>query len=265
MKAGEGGRGSQRRFWETAGGDIPPFFGAPSTRYYRDCEQALFDDYLGDLSGKKILKTDLWDEAKNTRILEWAGARRGAEAVGMDISLPILDQARRQFKSRGVDLKSVISDVRAIAFRDGTFDALYSMGTCEHVPEARAAIAECFRVLKPGGLAVIGVPNRADVFLRPLMVSVLQGLGLYAYGYEDSYTMAQLEAMLRAAGFEIRARTGILFMPGWLRMFDLALHVKWPAASVLMWPLIAPFAWLYRRSRLLKRQGYLIACAVRKP
>jgi len=259
-----GGRVAHRRFWETAGGDIPSFIGAASTRYYRECEQALFDRYFGDLRGKKLLKTDLWDEAKNTRILEWAAARRGAEAVAMDISRPILDEARSRFRSSGVALKAVVSDVRAIAFRDRTFDALYSMGTCEHVPEVQASISECFRVLKPGGLAIVGVPNRWDVFLRPLMAFLLQRLGLYAYGYEKSFGMAELEAMLRTAGFTVEARTGILFMPGWLRMVDLFLHVRCCGASFLMKPLIAPFAWLYRRSDLLKRQGYLIACVVRR-
>jgi 2-polyprenyl-3-methyl-5-hydroxy-6-metoxy-1,4-benzoquinol methylase len=258
-------RSAGRRFWDLVGGSFPPFFDAPSTRYYGECERGLFERHFGDLRGKRLLKTDLWDEAKNTRILEWAAARRGAEAFGMDIARPILDEARRRFRASGIGLKAAVSDVRAIAFREGAFDALYSMGTCEHTPEVRRSIDECFRVLKPGGIAVIGVPNRWDVFLRPLLASVLQRLGLYGYGYEKSFGMAELEAMLTAAGFAVEARTGILFMPGWLRMADLLLHVHYPGASFLMRPLIAPFAWLYRRSDLLKRQGYLIVCVVRKP
>jgi len=265
MSREEGRRDAGRRFWDLVGGTIPPFPDAPSTKYYSECERDLFERHFGNLRGKRLLKTDLWDEAKNTRILEWAAARRGAEAFGMDISRPILDEARHRFQSNGVALRAVISDVRAIAFRDGEFDALYSMGTCEHTPQVLASIAECFRVLKPGGLAIVGVPNRWDVFLRPLLSALLQRLGLYAYGYEKSFGMAGLEAMLRTAGFTVEARTGILFMPGWLRMADLLLYVKCPGASFLMKPLIAPFGWLYRRSDLIKRQGYLIACVVRKP
>ena len=45
------------------------------------------------LSGLRILKTDLWDEAKNTRILAWA-AGHGAHAFGVDISIPTVTQAR---------------------------------------------------------------------------------------------------------------------------------------------------------------------------
>jgi len=64
-----------KAFWESAGADIPSFFDAPSTRYYFGCERMLFESCFGDLCGKKILKTDLWDEAKNSRILNWAAIR----------------------------------------------------------------------------------------------------------------------------------------------------------------------------------------------
>ena len=44
----------------------------------------------------RVLKTDLWDEAKNTRILAWA-SRQGARAYGIDISEPTVIQARSAF------------------------------------------------------------------------------------------------------------------------------------------------------------------------
>jgi hypothetical protein len=63
---------SDRPFWEATGKQLPVFCDAPSTRYYFACERRLFEDYFPRLQGKSILKTDLWDEAKNTRILHWA-------------------------------------------------------------------------------------------------------------------------------------------------------------------------------------------------
>ena len=65
-------------------------------------------------------------EARNTRILQWAGAR-GALVHGVDISTPTLLMARREFARRGQRLGGVVADVRAIPFRDGAFDAAYSM------------------------------------------------------------------------------------------------------------------------------------------
>ncbi len=253
-----------RTFWEKVGDDIPPFSGSPSTGYYAECERYLFERYFPGLKGKALFKTDLWDEAKNTRILCWA-AGRGAKAYGLDISSAIVGQARDRFADLGLAGSFIVSDIRAAAFRDASFDYIYSMGTVEHSPEFRRGIAECHRLLKPGGRAIIGVPNKLDPFLRPLQVTVLNALGRYAYGYELSFTRGQLERMLGEAGFEVVARTGILFMPGWLRMLDLFLFVRRPSWSAPLKPLIAPFAWLYHRSDLVKRSGYLIAAVVRKP
>jgi SAM-dependent methyltransferase len=252
-------------FWESAGESIPPFLRAPSTRYYLECEQHLFERYFPPLAGKRLLKTDVWDEAKNTRILLWAARDKGVQPFGLDISSAIVRQARQSFVESGVRGRFIVSDMRDMGYLDETFDCLYSMGTCEHFPEYRTALAECFRVLKPGGTAIIGVPNKHDPFLRPLQVAALNALGLYAYGYEKSFTIRTLEDMLRDIGFQPRARTGILFMPGALRMLDLFLYVNWPGTARVTDPLVRPFAWLYRRFDGLKRMGYLVVSVVRKP
>jgi SAM-dependent methyltransferase len=249
--------------WEQTGARIPPFFEAPSTRYYLACEKALFLEFFPWLKGKLLLKTDLWDEAKNTRILKWA-EKRGARAFGIDISSSVLKEARAQFDRTRRQKRFVLSDVRQIAFADGSFDCLYSMGTVEHFPEFRLALKECHRVLKPGGRAVIGVPNKFDPFLRPLLVWFLNKMSLYAYGFEKSLSFRELEMLLREAGFKIESRTGILFLPGWLRLADLWLYVRRPRLSFLVAPLIAPFAALYKRFKFLRQHGYLIACVARK-
>jgi len=261
----ENKRGFFRRFWERTGDNIPEFSGAPSTKYYLECERYLFRRYFPDLKGKALLKTDLWDEAKNTRILFHAAADLGAVPYGQDISLSIVRQARDYFAAGGRRGRFAVSDMRAMAFRDDSFDCLYSMGTAEHFPEYRKALEECFRVLKPGGTAVIGVPNALDPFLRPLQVAALNALSLYAYGYEKSFTPARFERLLQSIGFRVKARSGILFMPGLLRIAELFLYVRRPGSAAVFKPLVAPFAWLYRRSDLLKRSGYLTVSVVRKP
>ncbi len=255
-----------RPFWDLTGRQISAFYDAASTRYYFDCEKGLFEKYFPDLHGKKILKTDLWDEAKNTRILLWV-AEQGAEVYGIDISPEILREALRAFPAGGNNFhpRFIVSDVRSIGFPSNFFDYLYSMGTVEHFPEYVTALEECFRVLKSGGRAVIGVPNKLDPFLRPVSVFLLQKIGLYAYGYELSFTAGEFNRMLEQVGFRVIDNSGVLFMPGLLRMADLYLfcHMRW--ATALTAPLIAPFAFLYRRIPWLRRHGYLIACVVEKP
>jgi SAM-dependent methyltransferase len=259
-------RSAYLRFWANVGERFPDLDGAASTRYYADNERRLFREHLPPLAGLKVFKTDLWDEAKNTRILVWA-SRQGAQAFGVDISEPIVHQARTAFaaaKDAPTRLQSAVGDVRAIPFRNGSFDAIYSMGTIEHFDETELAVEEIARVLKPGGRAIVGVPNRHDPFLRPLFATILQAIGLYGYGYEKSYTRRALREVLERAGLEVVAETAILFMPGWLRMCDLACHAWCPPLTVVTSMLVRPFVWLDRNVPAVRRHGYLLATVVTK-
>ncbi|MBA2260633.1 MAG: class I SAM-dependent methyltransferase [Acidobacteria bacterium] len=251
-----------RRFWTAVGERFPDLGGAASTRYYAANERRLFTEHLPALPGLKIFKTDLWDEAKNTRILAWA-SRRGARAYGVDISEPIVIQARAAFD--GDALRCAVSDVRELPFGDASFDAIYSMGTIEHFDQTERAVEEMARVLKPGGRAIVGVPNRHDPFLRPVLAATLQALGLYAYGYEKSYSRRALREMLERAGLTVVAETAILFIPGWLRMLDLACYSWCRPLSRVTGACVWPFVFLDRHVPAVRRHGYLLATVAVKP
>ena len=253
-----------RDFWADVGTTFPDLRGARSTLQYLEDEQWLWRTHLAPLDGLRVLKTDLWDEAKNTRILRWA-AEAGIRAFGVDISPGIVRRAKRNFEGHGLMLHSALSDVRALPFQSESFDAIYSMGTVEHFADTDLAVREIFRVLRPGGRAVIGVPNRWDPFLRPLLVALLYPLGLYGYGYEKSYSRRAWRRLLERAGFRVTAETGILFVPGWLRMLDLACHTWAPPLSRLTGAAVAPFHHLSQRVPWLRRHGYLLVTVVARP
>lgn len=249
-------------FWQDVGQRFPDLGGAASTTIYRAGERRLIAKYLPKLAGMRVLKTDLWDEARNTRILQWV-QQRGATVVGIDISHPTIATAKVNFGD--APFGAVGADVRELPFADGVFDAIYSMGTIEHFEETEQAPRELARVLKPGGTAIIGVPNRRDPFLRPLLVEMLWRCGLYDYGFEKSYTHRRLGQMLTDAGLTVEASDGLLFMPGWLRMADLWLHTRVPALAPVLRPALWLFGALEARFPLLQRRGYLIAAIGRRP
>jgi len=245
-----------RRFWQEVGEQFPDLGGAASTAYYLENEKRLLTEHVPDLARSAVLKTDLWDEVKNTRILQWVHGQ-GAAVFGVDISEPTVRQARAAFSDGG--LRATVADVRSLPYRDGRFDAIYSMGTIEHFRDPETALREMHRVLRPGGRAVVGVPNRWDPFLRPLLASALQAARLYGYGYERSFSRRALRRMLETAGFEVVAETAILFVPGWLRMADLAVHSYFRPLAGLTALAVKPFAWLDRHVPAVRRHGYLIA------
>ena len=252
---------SYREQWNEVGNGFPDLGGADSTATYRRDEQLLLQRAFPRLEGVRLFKTDLWDEARNSRILQWA-ADGGAQAYGIDISLPTVRLARAEFARLGVGGHLVVGDVRAIPFRTRSFDGVYSMGTVEHFDDTVGAVAEIARVTSESGHVVLGVPNRHDPFLRPLLVSCLQAFGLYAYGDEKSYSHGSLERLCSRVGLRVDQQSGILFQPGWLRMLDLALHtgrLKVPGLRALTTAALKAFALVSAKAPSLRRRGYLIA------
>ena len=52
----------------------------------------------------------------------------------------------------------ITGDAATMPFADGRFDALVSTDTFEHINDLTSALAECMRVLRPGGLLYINFP-----------------------------------------------------------------------------------------------------------
>jgi SAM-dependent methyltransferase len=75
-----------------------------------------------------------------------------------------------------VDLEPTIAmikmDITAMQFCDNRFDCIICYRVLEHVPDDRKAMKEIFRVLKPGGWAILQVPIlRDETFEDPTITS----------------------------------------------------------------------------------------------
>ena len=261
---GAGVRARQLQAWDRVAGQVGDLRGAPSTEYYRRCEIALISRSLGDLAGKRVLKLDLWNEAFNTRILHWM-ADQGAAAYGLDLSRVVAHRARRNTRLAGKPERLVRADIRELPYPAGSFDAVYTMGTIEHIDEYGQAIDEVRRVLRPGGKAIIGVPHKWNLFLRPALVWLLDRLGKYAYSPEKSFSSRELRRDIERTGLVVRARTGILAIPGILRLADVFCYTRgiplYRLSPLALWG----FERLETRYRWPGNFGYLLAMVAEKP
>jgi phosphatidylethanolamine/phosphatidyl-N-methylethanolamine N-methyltransferase len=73
--------------------------------------------------------------------------------TAIDLSPAMLDRARHKAAGREVTLLEM--DAQALKFADGTFDAVILNLIVSVVPAGAAAFREAWRVLRPGGRAVI--------------------------------------------------------------------------------------------------------------
>lgn len=82
------------------------------------------------------------------------------EVVGVDISAPMLEEARRLDRSGGRISFRLNEGPDLSAFDDGSFDLVYTDLVLQHLPPdlAEGYVREFARVVRPGGAMVIGVP-----------------------------------------------------------------------------------------------------------
>jgi demethylmenaquinone methyltransferase/2-methoxy-6-polyprenyl-1,4-benzoquinol methylase len=99
------------------------------------------------------------DVGTGTGVLARAAARfvNSDNITGVDLSQGMLNTARRKVAEEGLKAEFLIMDAESLEFQDNTFDLVVSLYALRHFPNPVQAMAEMFRVLKPGGRIVIGV------------------------------------------------------------------------------------------------------------
>jgi ubiquinone/menaquinone biosynthesis C-methylase UbiE len=89
-------------------------------------------------------------------------ARAGAEYTGIDLTEAAVDLARKRFAVSGLRGDFRVSDAEKLDFADESFDLVYSHGVLHHTPDIDAAVSEIYRVLKPGGRAMVMLYHRGS-------------------------------------------------------------------------------------------------------
>ena len=84
----------------------------------------------------------------------------GFDVTGVDLTDSAIEVARQHARMRGLSIVFRAGNGERLDFGDETFEAVYSFGVLHHTPDIRAAVAEIYRVLKPGGKAYVMLYHR---------------------------------------------------------------------------------------------------------
>jgi SAM-dependent methyltransferase len=87
-------------------------------------------------------------------------AHDGADTIGVDIDEPGLAAAQRSF---GRQVRFVLTSGDALPFPDDALDVVVFNHIYEHVVDPDAVLTEIHRVLKPAGVAYLGLGNKYQV------------------------------------------------------------------------------------------------------
>jgi ubiquinone/menaquinone biosynthesis C-methylase UbiE len=77
----------------------------------------------------------------------------GGEAVGIDIQPGMIERLRKRAEEAGSEnLTAILGDATKSHVDAGSFDLVFLVTTLGEIPDRGAALQECFRALKPGGI-----------------------------------------------------------------------------------------------------------------
>ncbi len=120
-----------------------------------------------------------------------------------DLSPELLEQAEERVGSccPGARVVFQVEDAMGLTFPDARFDAVFGCSILHHV-DAAAAMAEVFRVLKPGGWCVFSEPN----MFNP-QIALQKNVGMLRRRAGDSpdetaFFRPQISRLLERQGFE---------------------------------------------------------------
>ncbi|MFI5176956.1 MAG: class I SAM-dependent methyltransferase [Vicinamibacterales bacterium] len=126
-------------------------------------------------------------------------ARGGARVTGVDLSEQAARLTEQNLRHQRLRAGVVVGDGESLPFRDESMDFVYAHGVVQYTTDDRRLVAECRRVLRPGGLAMFQVYNRRS------WLNVLSKVMKVPLEHEDApvlrrYSIGEFKALL--AGFQ---------------------------------------------------------------
>ena len=164
--------------------------------------------------------------------------QRGWTVTGVEVNAKAAQYARERF-----GLEVFVGELEEAGYPDASFDVVTLWDVLEHVPAPRRTLGEIARILQPGGLLVLSLPN-PDCLEARLFGPYWAGWDVPRHLY--IFSRSVLERLLTETGFqvqEVRSFTGryyvlVLSTQLWLaehlasqrlRQLILAIMRSWPA------------------------------------
>lgn len=127
-------------------------------------------------------------------------AEKFREVHAVDLSPDVIALAARRAERYNVrNLTFRVADAENLAdIPDASFAGAFSFSVLRYVPHPQKALEEIFRVLQPGGKAVVDFPNKYCPWFGPLKKII----GITPHVHDRLFSASEVTQMMRKAGFQ---------------------------------------------------------------
>jgi SAM-dependent methyltransferase len=160
---------------------------------------------ISGMRGGRLLDVGCWDGARTIRYAAAAQAR----PTGIEIFPEMVTSSR----SLGIDVAAIDLERDTFPWEDGSFDVVVCNQVLEHLKNIWLAVAQIRRVLRPGGLLVVSVPNLSSLHNRILLCLGRQPTSIRVNGpHIRGFTFHEFGSFL-SAGFGVERMITTGFHP----------------------------------------------------
>jgi ubiquinone/menaquinone biosynthesis C-methylase UbiE len=122
------------------------------------------------------------------------------EITGIEISPAMLEIARRRAQSLGRQIELIVGDAQALPFPDQRFDTVVCTLSLCSIPDEQQAVAQVWRVLRPGGCFVALEHVRSP---NPIIRGIERLLDPYTVRTGGDHLLREPLEAVQAAGFRV--------------------------------------------------------------
>jgi 2-polyprenyl-3-methyl-5-hydroxy-6-metoxy-1,4-benzoquinol methylase len=179
-------------------------------RYRKRSFQMRHNVLLNALQGWEVSGTLWLDAGCGTGTLARWLASRGCSVLGVDAAFEMVAAANQSAESQDYSdrLRFVrVQTIARLALDDHLLDGILCSSVLEYVPDPSACLTEFARVLKPGGLLLVSIPNRNSVARQMQLACHRLGALLgqrwckFLEYSHNQYSRLEFERLLQQAGF----------------------------------------------------------------
>jgi SAM-dependent methyltransferase len=137
---------------------------------------------------------------------------RDVVCAGIDNSARAVELVNQKFEGKKNWMGAVKVSTPPAPFPDSKFDVITCLETLEHLPadQLDAVVAEIYRLLKPGGVALFSTPNEENLLLSHIYCPFCQ-TSFHSVQHLNSFSVRSMRALTESHGFSTIFCSGINF------------------------------------------------------